>query len=129
MSEQKYYRHGDLLLLKIAEIPDNIKNGRMSIRKTPKAHKRGAILAEGEVTGHFHTIDVPVEEYYHYEFKGGKISFFRIDSPAKLEHEEHGTILLEPGIYQVNFQKELQPLQANDMSPTAMQNAVGHVRD
>lgn len=102
MENPQYYRHGDLLFIKVKEVPNEFKK----FKKDPKKHTRGVIVAEGEATGHHHTL-TEVEEYYDYSFSGGRISFVKIDKDTKIQHEEHGEILLPAGTYQVNFQREL----------------------
>lgn len=123
-NENTYYRHGDLLFIKVNEIPKDF----ITKRKTPKKHKRGVVIAEGEQTGHHHTIE-QVEEYYDYQFRGGRISFVKIDKPVKLEHEEHGTIVLEPGTYQVNFQRELNWENLDNKNNSLLDEATRVVRD
>ena len=51
-----------------------------------------AILAHGEMTGHYH------------EAHGGEVSFYDdgvLEAPngAEITHQEHGTVVLPPGTY------------------------------
>jgi len=121
---KKYYRHGDLLFIKVDEIPSDFKR----TKKQPKSHSRGVIVAEGEKTGHHHTLEA-VESYFNYEWRNGRISFFEIDKPTKVEHEEHGTIVLEPGKYQINFQREVQLGQVHYPTTEAIEEATRIVKD
>jgi hypothetical protein len=73
------------------------------------------VLADGEFTGHRHTInndvlffrddglarDMPQDLY---------IGHVRIDGPqALVEHQEHAPVTLPTGTYRVRRQRELQP--------------------
>jgi len=116
MKSNEYKRQGDLLFIKIDKLPEELYQGgrvRHIVVTSPKRHKRGFILAEGEATGHHHTIETLAvvdnkPRYYNIEWNGGRVSFIEVDKTAKVEHEEHGTITLEPGIYQINHQREIQ---------------------
>ena len=57
----------------------------------------GAILAEGEATGHVHRVvsDVPVDVY---ELKSGIREFFT-KTEVEIEHQEHQSIKLPAGDY------------------------------
>jgi len=73
------------------------------------------VVAEGELTGHHHKLlgcvalyrddalarDIPDNLYIgHLQVKGRS---------ARLEHEEHAPINLEPGTYRVRRQRHLEP--------------------
>lgn len=91
------YRHGDVLLIRrddeAADPPDAAETAEV-------------IVAEGEVTGHAHRVrgvgvrlrDVSTTT------RGGRL---RLDVPAggRITHEEHRTIVLEPGVYEVRHQR------------------------
>ena len=66
-------------------------------------HNGSFVLAEGETTGHKHTIVSPSMEIRQTE--DGRY-YFSTDSPAEVSHEEHKTITLEPGIYRVDRIRE-----------------------
>ncbi|HIK04906.1 MAG TPA: hypothetical protein IGS40_09345 [Trichormus sp. M33_DOE_039] len=89
------YRHGDVLLRRVANIPNH-------------AQKRtGATLAHGEVTGHSHRIQQPhaVQLWVH-----GHDVFLEVkQTGATLVHEEHQAIELPQGIYRVWRQREYRP--------------------
>ena len=86
-------RQGDLLIVKIADIPQD------AIRRDTR------ILAEGEATGHMHELDLG--EVYE---KDG-ILYFRVpeDKIATLNHQEHGAMTFETGEYKVTRQREYAP--------------------
>ena len=118
----KHYRHGDILLIKIDKLPENIKF------KT----RRSNIILKGEVTGHAHRlkgnakilevaerianpgfklanrieittgpIPIPINQV-----RTQTIGYAVVDSTAELTHEEHNTITIPAGIYQIRRQRE-----------------------
>lgn len=90
----KQYRHGDLLIVPVSEVPKGAK-------KTGKSKER--ILAYGEVTGHAHRLSSGEVT----ELKGE--TFFTTKEVTLLTHEEHGPIEFKPGTYRVIHQKEYSP--------------------
>ena len=88
------YRHGDVLLHEIKELPANLKELK---------HDGNFVLAYGAVTGHKHLIissDMKI-----YEDDNGRY-YIKLDNNAELKHEEHKTIVIEPRIYEINFEQE-----------------------
>jgi hypothetical protein len=86
-------RQGDLLIIKVKEIPrDAVK-------------KNNLILAEGEATGHLHELNLG--EVYE---KDG-VLYFRApeDKITTLNHPEHKAVSFEPGTYKVVRQREYAP--------------------
>jgi len=86
-----YYQHGDVLIKKIDELPE----GELEKEKR-------IILAEGEVTGHCHTLfgDLLLLK------KGDKV-YVKIDGdPAEVIHQEHAPLTIAPGIYEIDKVKE-----------------------
>lgn len=105
----KPYRQGDVFLIPVAAIPKNAKevardNGRV-------------ILAYGEVTGHAHQIAEPdvvgavlltsprVAPLTETQVRDNA-TFLRLMRGAQLVHEEHATIDLPAGTYEVRHQRE-----------------------
>jgi hypothetical protein len=86
-------RQGDVLVLKVKDIPEGAKK------------KDDLVLAEGEATGHQHKLD----EGELYE-KDGTL-YFKVaeGKKANLVHEEHNTVTFEPGTYKVIHQREYEP--------------------
>lgn len=84
------YRQGDLLVLKIDQIPE------MDSRDIVP----DGVLLRGEVTGHSHKL-VGGSVY-----KKGNNIYLVLKEKGSLVHEEHGTIELEPGKYAVQRQRE-----------------------
>lgn len=85
-------RHGDVQLIKVDRIPEAKSLGK---RKE---------LAYGEVTGHAHRIDVGEL----FEAKNGEL-YLKVEKLAKLSHEEHKTVTLEPGCYRVGIKRQYSP--------------------
>lgn len=87
------YRQGDVLLVRIEAIPTNAK-----ICPGP------VILAEGEVTGHAHEIPSGAQLWQLEEKR-----FVLTQHEVELTHQEHASIRLEPGAYEVRRQREYEP--------------------
>ena len=90
-------RQGDVLLVKCNELPGGLKkirpvNGRL-------------VLAEGEATGHAHTIDAACATLFGVD----ESMMVVVDKPATLDHQEHGSIEIAPGQYWVIRQYEYTP--------------------
>lgn len=113
MSE--FFAQGDLL---IERVPDVEPTGSI----VPAAAGAGHVLAEGEVTGHMHAIrnhmtffrddglarDIPANLY---------IGHVRVGAdPARIDHDEHDTIMLGQGTYRVRRQRELDPSEVRVVS-------------
>lgn len=97
MNETKMVRQGDVMLKRISppsgervEVPP--VDGRV-------------ILAEGEATGHAHAVRAVGVALYVY----GIQRVLEVQREAILEHEEHGSIVLPPGNYEVIRQREYTP--------------------
>ena len=89
----RQYRHGDVFLREIAELPT-------AARRT--LVEGDVILAYGEVTGHAHRIATPGVAMWNASTQ----EYLTVETPAALTHEEHGTITLPPGTYEVIHQRE-----------------------
>jgi hypothetical protein len=96
------YRQGDVLLIAVDAIP---------ARAVPVARDQGeVVLAYGEVTGHRHAIAEPHAELLTLPDEEIERRFLRIvGEQAQLTHEEHDSITLPPGSYQVVRQREYVP--------------------
>lgn len=106
------YRQGDVLLIKIDPnlIPAEAKQAKPE-------HGR-LVLAHGEVTGHHHSLAVQegvelvtLEEADELRMW---LSITTIE-PIPLEHQEHATILIEPGFYEKRQQREYSPEQIRNV--------------
>lgn len=105
-------RQGDVFLKRVTTIPTGAK---------PMGREAGrAVLAHGEVTGHAHAIsskhvqqfrvdDVTARRNEEFKLRaGGSLvtTYLEVKKTCLLEHEEHETIQIEPGIYEVRRQRE-----------------------
>lgn len=88
-------QQGDVLLWRVSGLPDG---ERENIAPT----ERGHVLAEGEATGHAHTIDAS----HGTMTRIGARLFVDIAVPTRITHEEHHAIALEPGLYEVGRVQE-----------------------
>jgi hypothetical protein len=86
------HRQGDVLFTKIAELPEETL-----------VQRTGHIIVEGEATGHAHRLTVGVI------LEGRTGIYLKTDQPTEVVHEEHHTIQLEPGYWQVLRQREYHP--------------------
>lgn len=102
----KMFRQGDVLVRRI--------NARMPTGKDIREAGR-VILAHGEVTGHAHevvaavpseTTALPAAQFF--EQPDGR-RFLFVERACVLTHQEHGTIALAPGCYEVTRQREYFP--------------------
>ena len=94
------YRHGDLLLVATDKPGTGIEtrpvNGRL-------------VLLEGEATGHAHTVSPEHATLVTAEQAGQLRAWLTLTAPAELEHQEHATILVPAGVYEVIRQVEFEP--------------------
>ena len=88
-------RQGDVLVTPADAIPAGAK-------PVPRDNGR-VILAYGEVTGHAHAITEPHVAL----LEVGDRRFLKVEEPAELHHEEHATLPVAPGVYEVIIQREL----------------------
>lgn len=97
----KTYRQGDVLIIKIEEMPAEAK----PIAPGP----RGYVLAEGESTGHAHAItrDDNIAVYG----LADQLFISVIGAPATVTHEEHRWIVLPEGNYKIVRQAEYTPTE------------------
>lgn len=92
------YRQGDVMLIPVESVP--------AIARPGAREGDQIVLAYGEVTGHKHVIDEPSVGIFEHE----GTRYIRVpEEGSSLRHEEHGTIALAPGSYQVRIQKEYSP--------------------
>lgn len=116
----KHYRPGDILFIKIDKLPD------IKLKK-----KRGNIILKGELSGHAHRLrgNVKILEVAEriannpngvwdgrvfianvninrVEPNNQVIGYAIVDAPAELTHEEHPTITVPAGKYEIRRQRE-----------------------
>jgi len=99
----KVWRQGDVWIYKISEqqFRDTYKH---PIHRDPK---HGIVLAEGEVTGHHHKIKHGGRLYE--VDRDPNVRLMSASGPVSLQHEEHETIELPAGKYEVRIQREYAP--------------------
>lgn len=92
------YRQGDVLIVAVAvdELP---------AAAHADSHWDG-VLVHGEVTGHAHRIADRTGVELR---RDGEAMYLVLSAPATVTHEEHGTIPLAPGAYQVIRQRVYEP--------------------
>ena len=102
------FRQGDVLIVPIEKLP----------KKLEAVAREGGrvILAHGEVTGHAHAI----KDKRAALFRDPKLAaiFMHVsgDAPVALEHDEHSTIEVPPGNYQVIRQREYSPSEIRNVA-------------
>ena len=86
---QNHFQQGDVVITKIEALPSGLK---------PKhAAARGFVIAEGEVTGHAHTIATDAVEAMFTDQAG--VIYAQLKKQVDLLHEEHHPVTLPPGLY------------------------------
>lgn len=95
--KKQMYRQGDVLIERVSTKPA----GKLVPREGGRV-----ILAHGEVTGHAHAIASQGAALYR---DNGVTTLEITEAMAALKHEEHATIDLPKGIYQVTRQREYSP--------------------
>ncbi len=105
------YAQGDVLIERLDEL---LPSGHL-----PPADTDGSfVLAEGELTGHCHSIHGRVtmfrDDSLARDIPGGLyIGHINIESPAaRIQHQEHAALNLPKGTYRVRRQRELEPKDA-----------------
>ena len=97
----KLYRQGDVLIRQVTELP----NGSTAVKNEVRI-----VLAHGEVTGHAHAVRVEdAVEFSRADAAGAVRRFLEVFSAANVVHEEHATIPLPAGIYEIVIQREYHP--------------------
>ena len=90
------YRQGDVLLTRIKKLPKGIKS------------KKSDIILEGEATGHAHRlVNGTIFEKLFWPNNG--IYLDATSGKAKIVHDEHNTIEIDPGYYIMTRQREYEP--------------------
>jgi len=92
---------GDVLIRQVAVIPGDAK---------PVERDKGrVILAYGEVTGHAHAINAKLAQLF---LAPAGQHYLLADEPVDLVHEEHETIRIPQGTYEILHQREYDPENA-----------------
>lgn len=108
------YRQGDVLLRPIEWVKGEW-NSRSIVRKPsygPGSKISGIILAEGEATGHHHRVKGPNARRARRGGKSGMMDVLLVGKKGTtLVHEEHDTITLPHGAYEIVRQREYEPAE------------------
>ena len=100
--QSKIYRQGDVLVIPITSIPTGLKQTKR------------VTLAHGEVTGHHHTIHEGATGYA--SDVDALVDYIEVTAPAAdLTHQEHSTIPIPTGKYQVVKQVEYTPAELRNV--------------
>ena len=96
------YRQGDVWIERIdpGAVPADLERVR------PDGRKR-IVLAEGQATGHAHTL--PARSVRTARRDPSGVLYLDVKAFAKVTHDEHDPIALEPGVYRVRRQREYHP--------------------
>lgn len=101
--KEAIYRQGDVLIRRIPSLPKQKAQPRLN-----------GILAYGEVTGHAHRVE-STEKAEVLEIENGL--YLRVgDDGVRIIHEEHGEIVLPPGNYEVEIQREYTPAEIRNVA-------------
>jgi len=102
------YRQGDVLVLPIKELPLSLK---------PVARENGrVVLAHGEATGHAHAIKDKRAALFRDPNLAAMFLSISGDGPVALEHDEHDSIHIPPGNYEVRRQREYTPAEIRQVA-------------
>lgn len=96
---EKIHVHGDVILVAVNKIPEGAK----------KSDKFDGILQYGERTGHAHRLTGKEKDMYEYFHEGRR--YLKLVTESPLSHEEHKTINLKPGNYEVRIVREQDHFQ------------------
>ncbi len=94
----RQYRQGDVLLQQVSGVPDHARHALVPGGQT--------VLALGELTGHAHVLSVEGELA---ESETADTRFVTLGVEGVLTHEEHASIVVPPGTYEVVRQREYRP--------------------
>lgn len=94
-SYPRLFRHGDLLIREIHSMPHTAKPIRTNI------------IAEGEKTGHNHTLHGSHQIYETVDNQ----KHFEAMQELEIKHPEHNTIIIPKGIYTVVHERSFNPCE------------------
>ena len=101
MKKVKLYQQGDVLIFTAGEIPADVK--------PVKASERGFVLAEGEATGHAHTIDtIDLCELFQDNANNLWLEV-KTEEGVTVRHQEHKHVTLPKGKYKIGIVREVDP--------------------
>ena len=95
--QQRMYRQGDVLIEAVDVVPE--------INKIPAVNGR-LILAEGEATGHHHSVAAGCGTL---GVADGGVMFLTVEELTEVRHQEHAPVTLPVDRYRVTRQREYTP--------------------
>lgn len=96
----KIYRQGDVLIVSVDALPEG------EAAPIPRDERGRIVLAHGEVTGHAHAVLNP--EVAMMRAVTGQV-YLISDQSFQVRHEEHTTVDVPAGIFEVIRQREYSP--------------------
>ena len=100
MKVKHSHRQGDVGLIP-AVLPS------AATKKTPRISPKGAVIAEGELTGHAHAFANPAAvQFYMDNSQSPAVEYVEVKEEVWLVHEEHPAQKIEPGVYAYHPQQE-----------------------
>lgn len=90
------YRQGDILFIKLNEKP----SGNI----IPRDDQNRIVVAEGEATGHAHAIHEDKVTMYRDDVLNR--AWVVVDDTADVVHEEHDTVILDSGTWEIVYQRQ-----------------------
>jgi hypothetical protein len=93
-------RQGDVLIRSVDVLPKGLK-------AVPRDGRGRLVLAEGEATGHAHVVEGEAL-FLAADLADLEGRFLQVEAESAVVHEEHGTLTLSPGIYEVRRQREYE---------------------
>jgi hypothetical protein len=95
--KMKIYRQGDVLLVQVKSLPKDVQQ--------IETKEPFTVIKYGEVTGHKHQVDTHKAKLWS---AAGERFLQVVSRECMLAHNEHATLEIPPGIYQVPEQVEYQ---------------------
>jgi hypothetical protein len=107
--KRRQYRQGDVLIERVDSVPTGAQK---------QVRSRRIVLAEGEATGHSHTLEFGTidDDPADWWKVGTDEKIVRVGPGARVSHQEHATIPLPPGIYRVRRQREYTPQEVRNVA-------------
>jgi len=95
--------HGDVGLFPIKELPPGLK--RID-------HEKRYTVRNGEMTGHRHVMSMEkVDDVKIYLDPVTGLHVFEVLNAVEISHEEHSTLVIDPGIYIEKAETEYNPFE------------------
>lgn len=99
------YRQGDVLFRRIQRLPAGEQKRR-----------RNATLAYGEVTGHSHAVALEDRDHAEVLDIGDGLYLTASAAGIRIVHQEHDTVVLPRGHYEVTIQREYHPSEIRNVA-------------